>query len=235
MVSGRTPNQVLREAPSGLRERKKQRTRATLVQAAVALCLKQGYEQTTVEQIAIEADVSPRTFSRYFATKDAVFLTLIEDYVELVYRELQTIPDDIGPLEALRLAHVRVLERVVKRPLGELPNDAIVLMLKIINASEALRKAAFEYKHVPTELLVAERMGVAPDDRRARLVGIVFSSVIVTACGDLVADTEDVTLGAGVMIDRLNDAFAILAAVAADIDPPGARPAVSRVFEAVNG
>ena len=52
---------------------------------------KQGYELTTVEQIAAAADVSPRTFSRYFPTKDAVFLTLIDDYAHEVAIELETV------------------------------------------------------------------------------------------------------------------------------------------------
>ena len=64
---------LLDDATPGLRERKKQRTRATLISAAVKLCLEQGYEHTTVDQIAAAAEVSPRTFSRYFATKDAVY------------------------------------------------------------------------------------------------------------------------------------------------------------------
>ena len=42
-----------------------------LVDAAVELCITQGYESTTVEQIAAAAEISTRTFSRYFATKDA--------------------------------------------------------------------------------------------------------------------------------------------------------------------
>ena len=68
-----------------------------LIDAAMDLCSRNGYEHTTVEQIAAAADVSPRTFSRYFATKDAVFLTLIEDYVEQVSLELASIPADVGP------------------------------------------------------------------------------------------------------------------------------------------
>ena len=51
------------EAVLGLRERKKLRTRATLIDAAV-VCNRQGFERTTVDQIAAIADVSPRTFSR---------------------------------------------------------------------------------------------------------------------------------------------------------------------------
>jgi AcrR family transcriptional regulator len=63
---------------SVVRERKAQRTRADLIDAAVELCLSVGYERTTVEMIAGEADVSTRTFSRYFASKDAVFLAVMD-------------------------------------------------------------------------------------------------------------------------------------------------------------
>ncbi|PRC43812.1 TetR family transcriptional regulator, partial [Mycobacterium sp. ITM-2017-0098] len=62
------------EPALGLRERKKRRTRATLINAAVGLCDRQGFDGTTVDQIAAVAEVSPRTFSRYFATKDAIAL-----------------------------------------------------------------------------------------------------------------------------------------------------------------
>jgi AcrR family transcriptional regulator len=222
---------VLGEAPVGLRERKKQRTRAMLIDAAMDLCLRNGYEHTTVEQIAAAADVSPRTFSRYFATKDAVFLTLIEEYVEQVSLELASIPPAVGPLEALRLAHVATLTRVAKRPSSRLSDERIVLMLRIINASDALRQAANDYKHEPSHLFVAQRLGVPVDDRRVRLVGAIFSSVMVTACGDLIANTDGVRLGANVMIDRLNEAFAQLAHLAADLQPPATEPS----YEAVNG
>jgi AcrR family transcriptional regulator len=222
---------VLGEAPTGLRERKKQRTRAVLIDAAIELCLRNGYEQTTVEQIAAAADVSPRTFSRYFATKDAVFLTLIEDYVEQVALELASIPPEIGPLEALRVAHVATLSRVAKRPTSRLSEERIVLMLRVINASHALRQAAYDYKHEPSHAFVAQRLGVPVDDRQVRLVGSIFSSVIVTACGDLIENTEGVRLGANVMIDRLNQAFAQLVLFASDLRPPVAE----QPYEAVNG
>ena len=85
-----------------LRERKKLRTRAMLIDAATELCLTQGYQQTTVEQIAASADVSTRTFSRYFPTKDAVFLTLLDDYLGEVAVELEAVDEGVGPLEAMR-------------------------------------------------------------------------------------------------------------------------------------
>jgi AcrR family transcriptional regulator len=206
----------------GLRERKKLRTRAILIDAAMDLCLRNGYENTTVEQIAAAADVSPRTFSRYFATKDAAFMTLIEDYSHEVSIELEMVPIDVGPLETMRQAHVAVLTRVASRQVGRLTTERIILMLRVINASDSLRRSAFEFRHEASEVIMAKRMGVDIEDRRRRLVGAIFASTIVTACGDLIADTDTVRLGPTVMVDRLNEAFGQVALYASDLPAPAA-------------
>lgn len=55
-----------------LRERNKERTRAAIVEAAWRLFRDGGYEATTIDAIAEAAQVAPRTFFRYFPTKEAV-------------------------------------------------------------------------------------------------------------------------------------------------------------------
>ena len=60
--------------PLGLRDRKRQETRARIEDAAIFLVLRDGLEATTVDAISERADVSPRTFFNYFDSKDSAIL-----------------------------------------------------------------------------------------------------------------------------------------------------------------
>ena len=87
-------------AKPGLRERKKARTRAAIREHAFRLFRKQGYDATTVEQIAEAAEVSPSTFFRYFPTKEDVVL---QDDMDLLWLDaIRAQPPDLSPLAALR-------------------------------------------------------------------------------------------------------------------------------------
>jgi AcrR family transcriptional regulator len=85
----------------GLRERKKAATRAALSQAAMRLVLERGLEQVRVEDIAAEADVSPRTFNNYFACKEEALVGAGVDRAERVRAALVARPADEPLWEAI--------------------------------------------------------------------------------------------------------------------------------------
>lgn len=206
------------EVRPSLRERKKQNTRRMLVDAAVDLCLKQGYESTTVEQIAATAEISTRTFSRYFATKDAVFIAVLDDLAAEVVAELEAQESDLSPMEALRAAHMSVLMRVVRRPLAGLTTERVALILRVVNSSDVLRQAAIDYRNTAAIEVLARKMGVAPDNRELDLAVALFSTTLVSACRDLVEDRDGVPLGPEVVMERLDNAMVQVAQFAADMD-----------------
>ena len=182
----------VRGEPSlGLRERKKQRTRATLIDAAVELCDRQGYDKTTVDQIAAIADVSPRTFSRYFATKDAIALALVDEVLESTAVELARQPLDISQYEALLRSYVAMADGVKAARPGALSAERMMCIVRILLSSPTLRQAALEYRANAVDVALAKRMGLGLHDRRLRLVSAVWGSVIMTALTDPTGEVGD--------------------------------------------
>src|SRR5215467_10248639 len=86
----------------GLRERKKAKTRAAIQRHALRLFREQGYEGTTVEQIAEAAEVSPSTFFRYFPTKEDV--VIYDPFDPLLIASFQAQPPELTPMQAMREA-----------------------------------------------------------------------------------------------------------------------------------
>jgi AcrR family transcriptional regulator len=193
--------------PIGLRERKKQRTRATLIDAAIELCERQGFEQTTVEQIAAIADVSPRTFSRYFATKEAVCVALVDDAVDVVAIELARLPADMNHLESLCRATVTMYRKSKYAGIGELTAPRLMCTLRIIMSSPTLRQATMEFRPHAVNVELAGRMGVDLEDRGLRLVAAVWASIIMTALADLGMDTGWQGVDIDDAVDRIDATF----------------------------
>jgi AcrR family transcriptional regulator len=158
----------------GLRDRHKARTRAGIAQAALRLFRKQGFEATTVEEIALAAEVSPRTFFRYFPSKEAA---AFPDHERRLAR-----------LEELLLAHAAQppLQRVRSALLGiarELERErcAVVAWQKVVEGSPALL-AQERVRDLAWEEAIARALGAGAlgtdADRRARLAaGALFGAI----------------------------------------------------------
>ncbi|MFE7325334.1 TetR family transcriptional regulator [Streptomyces sp. NPDC057565] len=92
------------EQPTGLRERKKRRTRDALLHAALELFTTQGYDETTVDEIVDAVEVSQRTFFRYFASKEETAFAVQEMVESRFLSELRQRPAEEAPFEAMRSA-----------------------------------------------------------------------------------------------------------------------------------
>ncbi|MFE7229508.1 TetR/AcrR family transcriptional regulator [Streptomyces sp. NPDC001231] len=99
MTAARTTTPADRP-PMGLRERKKLKTRQAIRSATFALIEEQGYDATTIEQIADRAEVSPSTVFRYFPTKEDIVLT--DEYDAVMLEELRSRPADEPWMDSLR-------------------------------------------------------------------------------------------------------------------------------------
>jgi AcrR family transcriptional regulator len=98
----------LDEPAQGLRSRKKAKTRMMIEDAALRLFAEQGYEATTVEQIAAEVEISTTTFFRYFPNKADVVLSHQDANMPQLRKAILARPPGESDLSAAQHAMIEV-------------------------------------------------------------------------------------------------------------------------------
>jgi AcrR family transcriptional regulator len=151
-----------------LRERKKLKTRESIQGEAMRLIQKQGYDKTTIEQIAAAVDVSPSTFFNYFPSKEDV--VLYDAYDPIIGKLLLERPAD----EPLSVSIRHVLEEM--GPLFERDRDIILARARLWIEEPSLRARLWEELERGQSFiseLIAQRSGREPDDFDIRVTVMV--------------------------------------------------------------
>lgn len=200
-----TMTAVTRES---LRERKKRKTQQALQAAAIRLMTENGFDNTTIEQIADAAEVSPRTFFRYFATKEAVLLTDLQD--EIVAEELARAADGMSIIDAY--------EAAVTVAFNELTEDEWAVeqarMRLAVGTPELW--ATFGSKALrplnDATAFIAARLGAGPDDVRPH----VYAAMLLAAAGasvvSVLPELADASLERSTLLEALHAGLDLLRA-----------------------
>jgi AcrR family transcriptional regulator len=145
---------------SGLRERKKARTRTEIRAHALRLFREHGYGATTIDQIAAAAEVSQSTFFRYFPTKEDVVLQ--DDTDPLMLEAFRAQPPEMSPIAALRES-IRSVNATVSPEDRAIERERQAL---IVSVPELRARMLDEFTRVVEIVagVVAERTGRRPDD-----------------------------------------------------------------------
>jgi AcrR family transcriptional regulator len=182
----------------GLRERRKQLTAAELEAAAYRLFGEKGFDAVTVDDIAVEADVSRRTFFRYFASKEDVLLA--DHFLQLArLREAMTArPADEPIVTALRNALMSMTVDFEER------KDMVILRGRLMRDTPSLQARSLVHQKLwedAMQEMVADRLGVDPvaDLRPGVLAAatlaamrVAFTNWLVAGCkGDLIKLTAE--------------------------------------------
>jgi AcrR family transcriptional regulator len=197
----------------GLRERKKLKTREAIQSEAMRLFQKYGYEETTIEQIAAGAEISPSTFFNYFPTKEDV--VLYDAYDPMLASLMLDRPAD-EPLSA-GLRHVlHLMETIFTRD-----HDVILERAKLGLEVPALRARMWEEVQRAQVLLcglVAHRTGRDPDEFEIRVVVMVVVIAAMEAMFEWVRHD-----GRGSFVELVNQALDVVDA-GARLDAIADRP-----------
>jgi AcrR family transcriptional regulator len=174
----------------GIRERKKQRTRQALRQAAARLFLERGFEATTIADITAAADVAPRTFFSYFQTKEDVVLDEAAQRFAKAQTTLQQRPKGEPLLAAFRRAALEIAADI------QTQSDQEPAMARVIRSTPAIQARIRDRMGQWEEQLAAmsaQERQAPPDDLdshvvAAALVGVLRSVQRVAVAAEMQLD-----------------------------------------------
>ncbi len=152
------------------RQRKKTATRDRIRTSALRLFREQGYDATTVEQIAAAAGVSHMTFFRYFPAKEDVALS--DSYDPLIAGLLEQTPATWPLIHRIRAVLVQGLRQVY-----DTERDALLAYNKLIVSTPALRERLWAHQ-IATQQLILQALGAGQRDPRPSFQ----ARVTVAAC-----------------------------------------------------
>jgi AcrR family transcriptional regulator len=117
--------------------------RGRLAKAAMALYAGQGFEQTTVAQIAARAGLTERTFFRHFADKREVLFYGMDRLRDLLARAVADAPDSATAMDAVSAALQAAASMLQENPERVRLRDAIVSANAELRERELIKLAAF--------------------------------------------------------------------------------------------
>ncbi|WP_460729768.1 acyl-CoA-like ligand-binding transcription factor [Nocardia heshunensis] len=175
-ASAPPPAPVKTAAGGGLRERKKERTRRAIRMEAFRLFREQGYTETTVEQIAAAADISPSTFFRYFPSKEQV--AMADDMDPFMIASFESQPADLSVLAAFRKSTTESFAALSPED-REFERQRVALLSTVPELRGAVARELERSNELIAEL-VARRTGRSPGDFEVRIFAGALSGAMLS-------------------------------------------------------
>jgi AcrR family transcriptional regulator len=160
------------DSESGVREKKKEATRNRISEVGLELFLENGYEETTLDDIAQASGISRRTFFNYFDSKEAVLLAWQgSGFLESIRPAILAQDPSLGPVEVLRKG---LLATAVK-----FHDPRSVALDRLMRSTEALRTKKQSMYGKVEQALIGALLEFWPDrEAELRVVAAVASSIL---------------------------------------------------------
>lgn len=172
--------------PTGLRERKRARTRSLILSEAMHLFFERGFEATTLDDIAAAAEVSRRSLFHYFASKEEIVLSAKADLADVIAAAIARRPAEEDLLDMVENALIELAQ--------DYQSGAPRRLARLIHETPSL-KASDQAKYELLERVIAkalaDRKGLAEGDLNCRVTAATAIGILKLATEEWLAGSSD--------------------------------------------